>query len=297
MEQKNVKLKRRLIIIGQIMLILITGFTVNKVIKVNSRTIMTKSIVPYISSVEVTNYRSMPNEPRERYEVMKSEDVWANQEDKFFDSEDRYNATELAQMIVDGNAYKAERIINIDKYDKKIMEAVESEVDKLKAIKRVAEIETKKIAAETELRERLENEEYDEIIQAFPHTTFKSYMPWTALSPKYAQGQLCAKATKDPATAIMKYEGRYLVALGFAYADHVGQKFDVVMEDGSVIPVMIGDFKATEHTDANQSTTVHDGSIIEFIVSSNNEAAVAVKQTGNFNTIFPGKVKEFRKII
>ena len=134
-----------------------------------------------------------------------------------------------------------------------------------------------------------------EVISAHPHSTFKSYMAWTALSPSSPQGKLCAKATKDSNTAIMMYEGRYLVALGKAYTNQIGEKIDVVMENGKVIPVMVGDWKANVDTDQYNSTTKHDGSIIEFIVSSNKEAAKAVNGSGNYNTIFPGKVKEFRK--
>ena len=133
------------------------------------------------------------------------------------------------------------------------------------------------------------------VIQAYPHKEFKSYMSWTALGPNTTQGKFSAKATPDPETAIMMYNGRYLVALGFAYADKVGQEIDIVMESGQVIPTIVGDFKAIEHTDEYGSTQRWDGSVVEFIVSSNAEAAKATNRTGSYNSIFPGKVKEFRK--
>lgn len=133
------------------------------------------------------------------------------------------------------------------------------------------------------------------VIKAFPHDTFKSYIRWTALSRSSPQGQLCAKATADPSTAIMKYNGRYLVALGFAYSDRIGEEIDIVMESGQVIPAIVGDWKAREHTDSNNSASLNNGSIVEFIVSSNEAANRAVNGSGNYNTIFPGKVKEFRK--
>lgn len=133
------------------------------------------------------------------------------------------------------------------------------------------------------------------VIKAYPHKEFKSYMRWTALGANTNQGKFCAKATPDPETAIMKYNGRYLVALGFAYADHVGQEIDIVMESGQVIPAVVGDFKATEHTDKYKSAQRWDGSVVEFIVSSNAAAAKVTNGTGSYNSIFPGKVKEFRK--
>lgn len=133
------------------------------------------------------------------------------------------------------------------------------------------------------------------VIKAYPHNTFKSYMRWTALSSSSAQGKLVAQATKDPSTAIMMYQGRYLVALGFAYANHIGEHIDIVMESGQVIPVIVGDWKAKAHTDQWNSASTNNGSIIEFIVSSNKEANAAVNGSGNYNAIFPGLVKEFRK--
>lgn len=135
----------------------------------------------------------------------------------------------------------------------------------------------------------------DEIIKAHPHKEFKSYMSWKALSPKSTQGKFSAKATPDPETAIMTYNGRYLVALGFAYADEVGQEIDIVMESGQVIPAVVGDFKAGEHTCENQSTQRWDGSVVEFIVSDNKAAKKVTNGTGSYNDIFPGLVKEFRK--
>ena len=133
------------------------------------------------------------------------------------------------------------------------------------------------------------------VIKAYPHKNFKSYMSWTALSPKSTQGELLAKATPDPKTAIMMYNGRYLVALGFAYAEKVGEEIDIVMESGQIIHAIVGDFKAKEHTDEYNSSQRWDGSIVEFIVSSNDEAHKITNGTGSYNDIFPGLVKEFRK--
>lgn len=137
----------------------------------------------------------------------------------------------------------------------------------------------------------------NKIIKAYPHNSFKSYMSWTALASNTPQGKLSAKATKDPATAIMKYEDRYLVALGFAYTDKIGEHIDIVMESGQVIPAIVGDWKAKKDTDKYNSACQSNGSIVEFIVSSNKEANIVTNKSGSYNSIFPGKVKEFRKSI
>lgn len=133
-------------------------------------------------------------------------------------------------------------------------------------------------------------------VSAFPHNTFKSYMTKDAIAVNSSQGKLCAKAIKDPQTAIMKVNDRYLVALGFAYSDRIGEDIDVVMDSGEIIPVKVGDWKAKEDTDKWNSASTNNGSIIEFIVASNELAGEAVNGSGNYDTIFSGKIKEFRKL-
>lgn len=156
-------------------------------------------------------------------------------------------------------------------------------------------IEEKENSSLTSENKQAEGGEKTEVIPAYPHREFKSYMSWTALHPESTQGKFSAQAVADPETAIMTYNGRYLVALGSAYADHVGQEIDIVMESGQIIHAVVGDFKAAEHTDEYGSTQRWDGSVVEFVVSSNSEAAEVTKGTGSYNIIFPGKVKEFRK--
>lgn len=149
--------------------------------------------------------------------------------------------------------------------------------------------------SESEKTVRTASSDKTTVIKAYPHQEFKSYMRWTALHPESRQGKFSAKASPDPETAIMMYNGRYLVALGSAYADEVGQEIDIVMESGEIIPAVIGDFKANEHTDKYNSTHLWDGSVVEFVVSSNEEAAKVTNYSGSYNNIFPGLVKEFRK--
>lgn len=131
-------------------------------------------------------------------------------------------------------------------------------------------------------------------IKAYPHVNFKSYMAWTTLASNSPQAKLARKAqTSDK--GILVHEGRYLVALGFAYADHIGQHIDIVMESGQVIKAIVGDFKAVAHTDEWNSASLNNGSIIEFIVASNEAAYNATSGSGSYDSHFPGKVKEFRK--
>lgn len=75
-------------------------------------------------------------------------------------------------------------------------------------------------------------------------------------------------------------EGRYLVAVGTAYAGSIGDKIDVLYEDGTIMKYMVTDFKADVHTDETNrytrgwyekdgSWTDGDGSVIEFMLDRN----------------------------
>lgn len=128
------------------------------------------------------------------------------------------------------------------------------------------------------------------------HSDCFSHMGYRAItdtdSPQYA---LQRKATTDKETGVRMVDGCYLVAVGTYYADHVGQKLDVVMESGEVFTVMVGEFKSDEHTDATHrfhvgdETYPGDGSVLELIVDT------SCYTTDNKPDVFDGKVKGIYK--
>lgn len=201
---------------------------------------------------------------------------------------------EIAKDVIDGdygNGDERKNKLEDEGYNYK---EIQTEI-----VKQMPKPETKQISpvktSEVGSKAKPASTQNGKVIKAFPHNTFKSYMRWTALASNSPQGRICASASKDPKTAIMMKDGRYLVALGFAYAGDIGEHIDIVMESGQVIPAIVGDWKAKEHTDSNNSASLNNGSIIEFIVSSNSDAASATRGSGSYDTLFPGKVKEFRK--
>lgn len=89
-------------------------------------------------------------------------------------------------------------------------------------------------------------------------------------------------------------DGRYLVAVGTTYASNIGDKIDVLYEDGTIMKYMVTDFKADIHTDESNrytrgwyekdgSWTDGDGSVIEFMLDRNtfNDYRLPVYQTPN----------------
>lgn len=218
-------------------------------------------------------------------------------------SKPKLTIEEVAKLTIDGVYGNGnERKVNLEKegYDyKEVQSAIQNLMPKAKPKSTVETPVNKKSQSkpsiESEINSTNNQSNKNTVIQAYPHKTFKSYMSWTALSSSSPQGKLAAKSTSDSATAIMKINDRYLVALGFAYADYIGQEIDIVMKSGQVIPVIVGDWKAKAHTDQWNSASLNNGSIIEFIVSSNSEAAKATRGSGSYDSIFSGEVKEFRK--
>ena len=81
---------------------------------------------------------------------------------------------------------------------------------------------------------------------------------------------------------IRMINGRYLCAIGTYYSDDVGRYVDLVLENGTIIPCILGDIKADEDTDSTNRYTVHDHSVVEFIVDTYSLSST-VRHMGNLN--------------
>lgn len=67
---------------------------------------------------------------------------------------------------------------------------------------------------------------------------------------------------------IRMVNGRYCVAIGFAFDPKIGQYFDLILENGTVIPCIISDEKATYDTDEDNIFTSDNGCCTEFVVDT-----------------------------
>ena len=124
-------------------------------------------------------------------------------------------------------------------------------------------------------------------IVPYPHSDFKTYMYGSAVTnTASAQYQLISRAYVGD-YGIMMVDGCYLVAMGTAYANYIGQRYQVTFETGQVINVMIGDVKQDIHTDQYNSAGAANGDLLEFIVAQPPEQVAIM---GNYNIIFPGRV-------
>lgn len=115
-----------------------------------------------------------------------------------------------------------------------------------------------------------------------PYNRIKSYMPYTAITSRSsAQWKLQQSAYTDT-YGIRQVNGRFCIAVGSAYTSKIGQYIDLVLENGTTIHCILADQKADKDTNAENTITEHDGSLVEFIVSSGNLSST-VKRMGDIS--------------
>lgn len=94
----------------------------------------------------------------------------------------------------------------------------------------------------------------------------KSFEDYRCLNSSYRQGRL-QKIANTSSIGIRQVDERYCIALGSYYSHNIGQYIDVVLENGLVIPCILGDAKDDNDTDVNNAIG-NDGGCVEFIVDT-----------------------------
>lgn len=128
-----------------------------------------------------------------------------------------------------------------------------------------------------------------------PKNSFKSYMSYKAISNKNSKQYKLQQKAITGTYGIRMVDNRYCVALGSYYTHKIGQKVDLIMDDGTIIPCIVGDGKADIHTDSKNQKT-QNGCISEFIVDISvlNKDA---KRSGNISSCskkFNQSIKKIR---
>lgn len=115
---------------------------------------------------------------------------------------------------------------------------------------------------------------------------FKSYMSYRAIclngsNELYLQRNYAI--TDENGLRIIN--NRYCVAMGTYFNLSIGQYFDLVLANGTVIPCIMSDTKSDKHTDSNNVYTVHSNCCSEFIVDTT-YLSQNVKNRGNISYVF-----------
>ncbi len=102
-------------------------------------------------------------------------------------------------------------------------------------------------------------------IYSTPYNHIKSYMPFQAITSKISDQYKLQQIAYTGQYGIRQVNGRYCIAVGSAYTTIIGQYIDLVLDDGTIIPCVLGDCKADKDTNSSNTLT-NDGSLAEFIV-------------------------------
>ena len=106
-----------------------------------------------------------------------------------------------------------------------------------------------------------------DVPKAYTKKDFKSYEDYrdikSVTSPHYKLQRQYAYTNDD---GIRMVNGRYCIALGSYFETRIGQYIDIVLANGTVIPCILGDQKANNHTGDLHVAHSTDSSVVEFIV-------------------------------
>lgn len=116
--------------------------------------------------------------------------------------------------------------------------------------------------------EATEQPETYEVIKEYPITdgnTTKTVLPYKAFGKNTNQAKLQSLCQTNE-VGLRVYDGRFTIAVGTYFNTAIGQYFDLVLENGIIIPCIMGDLKADIHTDSRGLFTEASGCMTEFIV-------------------------------
>lgn len=100
----------------------------------------------------------------------------------------------------------------------------------------------------------------------YPYYGQKAYENYSAITNRYSkQYQLGVNAWTDD-YGFRIYDNRYLIAVGTYFGAPVGQYIDVELENGVIIPCIVGDIKSDVDTDESNVYSLSCGCATEFIV-------------------------------
>lgn len=102
------------------------------------------------------------------------------------------------------------------------------------------------------------------------YSGFKSFMPYLkngdSIFKKDTKQDKLQKMAELGEYGTRKVDGRYCAALGSYFTEEIGQYFDLILENGTVIPCILGDAKDDRDTDKMHIFTVESDCCSEFIV-------------------------------
>ena len=162
--------------------------------------------------------------------------------------------------------------------------------------KGINDVPSQETETKVEVEEKIEKEKVEEIVEVVEteqqiedtcnyqehsipsNRGFKSYMSYKSITSKSSpQYKLQNQFAYTGQYGIRQVDGRFCVAIGTFTSARVGTYIDLVLENGTIIPCIVSDFKANIHTDSSNIITVHNGCVSEFLVDKNSLHATSKK--------------------
>lgn len=100
----------------------------------------------------------------------------------------------------------------------------------------------------------------------YPYYGQKAYENYTTITNRYSKQYQLEEVAHTDEYGFRIYDNRYLIAVGTYFKAPVGTYIDVELENGVIIPCIIGDIKADVDTEDNNVYSLSCGCATEFIV-------------------------------
>lgn len=168
------------------------------------------------------------------------------------------------------------------------LEAADSQVEETITIENIEILNQINEAAEQVIEEEeaalAEAEASQEAVEKTEYTIPSSFVnPETGNTVSYKGGKTIERSSKitygeageinrlasPDQDGFMMLDDRYLIAVGSRFDTEPGQYMDLVLENGVVIPCIMGDLKADQDTDSTNTFTYQSRCCSEFIIDKN----------------------------
>lgn len=112
-----------------------------------------------------------------------------------------------------------------------------------------------------------------------PYPGMKKWMDYRVFGGNTRQNKLQQYCITD-SFGLRGVDGMYCIAVGSRFGTEIGQRIDLILKNGTVIPCVMGDQKANVHTDSTNtfSNTTHNLCCSEFIVDTHKLKHEAAKR-------------------
>ncbi len=100
----------------------------------------------------------------------------------------------------------------------------------------------------------------------YPYYGQKAYENYSAITNRFSKQYKIEEVAHTDEYGFRIYDDRYLIAIGTYFNAPVGTYIDVELENGVIIPCIVGDIKSDADTDDNNVYSLSCGCASEFIV-------------------------------